>query len=301
MRPRLGIRTRFRELGERVRGETVRRFQSWIARHDYYSPLPDFDAVGQAVWDRVSPMLGVDLDVGRQFAWAEEHLRGYATEFSAPPHGDPTQPRFYLHNQSFQAGDAEVLYAIVRSAKPSRIIEVGSGFSTMVMAEAVVANRAEGHITHLHTFDPYPAERIAGHAIDGLGARSAVRAQDIPLAEFESLAEGDILFVDSTHTVKIGSEVNRLILDVLPSLAPGVYVHFHDILLPYEYPRWLIERWGAWNEQYLLHAFLINNSRYEILAGLQAMARSDPERLAGIAPYYNNREHFPMSFWLRSK
>ena len=87
---------------------------------------------------------------------------------------------------------------------------------------------------------------------------------------------------------------------MLPALAPGVLVHFHDVVLPYEYPRWLIERWGAWNEQYLLQAFLSGNSRYEVLLALQAMARHDPRRLAALVPSYNEREHFPMGFWIRS-
>jgi hypothetical protein len=79
-----------------------------------------------------------------------------------------------------------------------------------------------------------------------------------------------------------------------------VLVHFHDVVLPYEYPRWLIERWGAWNEQYLLQAFLSGNSHYEVVLALQAMARHDPERLAALVPSYNAREHYPMGFWIRS-
>jgi hypothetical protein len=272
-----------------------------IARRDYYSPLPDFDALAPEVWASVSPMRGIKFDVDAQFQWAEENLGRYAGEFSPPAHGDLSAPEFFMFNWSMQAGDAELLYAMVRHAKPTRIIELGSGFSTLAMARAVVVNQAEGTQTRLEAFNPFPPPNLAGHSVEGLSAQHRVRAQDVPMAEFESLASGDILFVDTTHTVKIGSEVNRVILDVLPALAPGVLVHFHDILLPHEYPRWLIERWGAWNEQYLLQAFLVGNPRYEVLLALHAMARRAPRRLADLAPYYNEQDHFPTGFWIRSR
>lgn len=301
VRQKLRPRARIKSLGSRLGWHVVPARDYDIARRDYYSPLPDFDALAPEVWERVSPMRGIEFDVDAQFEWAEEHLRRYAAEFNPPAHGDLSAPEFFMFNWSMQAGDAELLYAMVRYAKPARIIELGSGFSTLAMARAALANHADGTPTRLDSFNPFPPPNLDGHSVDGLSAQHRVAAQDVPMAEFESLLSGDILFVDTTHTVKIGSEVNRVILDVLPALAPGVLVHFHDILLPYEYPRWQIERWGAWNEQYLLQAFLIGNPRYEVLVALHAMARRDPGRLAKLAPHYNDREHFPTGFWIRAR
>lgn len=300
-RHKLRLQGGIRRLARRLGWHLVPASGYDIARRDYYSPLPDFDALPSEVWERVSPLHGIEFDVGAQFAWAEEHLGRYAREFQPPERGDLSAPEFFLFNWSFQAADAELLYAMVRHAKPARIIELGSGFSTLVMAQAAVANRREGTATQMDAFNPYPPANLAGRQIEGLSAQHQVAAQDVAMSEFESLSAGDVLFVDTTHTVKIGSEVNRVILDVLPVLAPGVLVHFHDVVLPYEYPRWLIERWGAWNEQYLLQAFLAGNGRYEVLLALQAMARHDPRRLAALAPHYNDRQHFPMGFWIRSR
>ncbi len=300
-REKLRLRTRITDLGSRLGWHVVPARDYDIARRDYYSPLPDFDAVAPEVWEHESPMRGIEFNVDAQFRWAEQKLAPYAREFHPPAHGDLSAPEFFLINWSMQAGDAELLYAMVRHAKPARIIELGSGFSTLAMAQAVVANRAEGTATRLDAFNPFPPPNLDGHSVEGLTAQHRMPAQDVPMAEFESLVAGDILFVDTTHVVKIGSEVNRVILDVLPALAPGVLVHFHDILLPYEYPRWQIERWGAWNEQYLLQAFLIGNPRYEVLLALHAMSRRAPDRLAQLAPYYNDSEHFPTGFWIRAR
>ncbi len=116
-----------------------------------------------------------------------------------------------------------------------------------------------------------------------------LRAQDIPGEVFASLQAGDVLFVDTTHTVKIDSDVNRIVLDVLPALAPGVIVHVHDIFLPYEYPRVFAERSGLhWAEQYLLQAFLAGNRDYEVLAAdIRALPRpagGDGAACAHVAP-----------------
>jgi hypothetical protein len=119
----------------------------------------------------------------------------------------------------------------------------------------------------------------------GLAALEHRPAQDVPLEEFTALQAGDVLFVDTTHTVKLGSDVNRIVLDVLPVLAPGVLVHVHDIFLPYEYPRkWTEESGLCWAEQYLLQAFLSGNSDFELRAGVFALCRDRPEAMARLAP-----------------
>jgi hypothetical protein len=129
---------------------------------------------------------------------------------------------------------------------------------------------------------------------------NVVSATDVPLAEFEALGEHDVLFVDTTHTVKLGSDVNRIILDVLPELAPGVLVHFHDVFLPYEYPRTFLERRLYWNEQYLLQAFLAQNPAWEIVLPLHALVRERPEPLSTLVASFHPGSG-PSAFWIRRR
>src|SRR5206468_1730052 len=113
------------------------------------------------------------------------------------------------------------------------------------------------------------------------------------------LGPDDVLFVDTTHTVKVGGDVNRVILDVLPTLAPGVHVHIHDIYLPWEYPReFLAERSFYWAEQFLLQAFLAFNDRFEILFGTHALVRRYPDRIRTLIPG-TGRGVSPSAFWFR--
>ncbi len=127
--------------------------------------------------------------------------------------------------------------------------------------------------------------------------RSGKLIQPEPSTE---LRAGDILFVDTTHTVKLGGDVNRIVLDLLPLVAPGVLVHFHDIFLPGDYSRGHIANAHYWNEQYLLQAFLIGNSGWEVVVGAQGIARHAPERLAAVIPSFGPGVS-PAAFWIRRR
>ena len=192
--------------------------------------------------------------------------------------------------------DADLLYATVRSARPRLVIEVGSGFSTLVLDQAARRNAEDGAPARLVTIDPYPSPLIAPLETE----LHPVRGTEVPLSEFEALEAGDILFCDTTHTVKLGSEVNYLILEVLPRLAPGVLVHFHDVFLPWEYPRkWPLRSRWYWSEQYLLQAFLAFNPAFEILFASQLATRAEPERVAGLIPGFVPGSSVPASFWIK--
>jgi len=189
---------------------------------------------------------------------------------------------------------------MVRHFRPGRVLELGSGFSTLALGRGCVANASTGVRTELVANDPYPSG-IVSDGSPGVTALHRRRAQDVPLEEFTALRAGDILFVDTTHTVKIGGDVNFVVLDALPRLAPGVVVHFHDIWLPYEYHRALTDILGMyWAEQYLLQAFLIANADFEILFATRALAVEHPERLEALIPSYSG-ENFPSGFWLRRR
>jgi hypothetical protein len=186
----------------------------------------------------------------------------------------------------------------VRELRPASIVELGSGQTSRVIAQACAANAAEGAETRFEAFDPYPT--AIDESLRGLAALHRTPAQEVPEIVFSQLRDGDVLFVDTTHTVKIGSDVNRIVLRVLPLLASGVTVHFHDICLPYEYPRYLFEDYGLyWGEQYLLQAFLTMNPSFEVLYATEALCRDRRAEVetAGLA----ERGESGSSFWIRRR
>ncbi len=261
---------------------------------DYYSPIPDLADIPDEVWDVRSDLVGLDLpDVDRQLEYVAAQLAPFIREFSPPP-------GFRLDNGSYGPVDAELLHAIVRAHKPAHVLEVGAGFSTFVTAAACDANARDGAPARLVAVDPYPP----GFLKPGLPGLSEVRtekATDIPFRAFAELGSGDILFLDTTHTVKLGGDVTYLLLEVLPRLAPGVIVHVHDIFLPWHYPRrWFEEEGYYWAEQYLLQAFLAFNADFDVLVGCHMLARERPGELARMVPSFTAGAA-PAALWLQRR
>jgi hypothetical protein len=184
---------------------------------------------------------------------------------------------------------------MIRHFQPRKIIEVGSGFSSLVAAEAIARNGG----SELICIDPFPLDFLR-KGVPGLHSLIEKKVEDIDLEFFSQLHSGDILFIDSSHTVRIGGDVNYLFLEVLPRLKPGVIVHVHDIFFPFDYPRdWVTDEFRFWSEQYLLQAFLTFNSTFEVL-----MANNY------LSHYYEDavKTAFPSltswgggSFWMRRK
>jgi hypothetical protein len=250
----------------------------------FYSPIPDLDQLPAETFSRTSALPGTGWDLDRQLEFVRA-LRPLLAEFrTASASDDGAGDRWrYRSNTSYVEADASMLYAMVRSLRPRRIVELGSGHSTLVAAQAARRNAAEGSPVTLEAYDPFPS--VVGHELPGLSRLERIGAQQVPLQTFESLEAGDVLFVDTTHTVKVGSDVNFIVLEVLPRLREGVHVHLHDIFLPYEYPRQWLEDYGLyWTEQYLVHAFLIYNSGYEVLAAMHALQRDRRDAMAELLP-----------------
>jgi predicted O-methyltransferase YrrM len=175
---------------------------------------------------------------------------------------------------------------MLRLERPQRVVEVGSGYSSALMLD--VAERFLPHAPVFTFIDPY-AERLRGLLHRGDQSKVEVLeqpAQAAPRELFESLNPGDVLFVDSSHVAKMASDVNYLVFEVLPALRPGVLCHFHDVLYPFEYPADWALRWKgfAWNEAYLLRAFLSFNREFEIVAFNSYLEQCHRERLAAAAP-----------------
>jgi predicted O-methyltransferase YrrM len=300
-RQRMALFTRVQSAAAR-RGLHVARRRDWrLSPNNYYSALPDLDRLDDAVWARESAMVGVAFDAEAQIDFAEEHLARYAAELGAP-HASTDPLDFHLDNAHFESVDAEIAYAMVRHLRPRRVVELGSGFSTQVLAAAAHRNAAEGTATELYAYNPYPSgrmEAVLARGIPGLTEHVAIEAQALPLDLFLELGSGDVLFIDTSHTVKLGGEVVHLFLEVLPRLAPGVVVHVHDIALPYEYDRrYVVDLEMPWAEQYLLQALLCGSQEWEVLFGAQAAARKHRARLEAVVPSLRDR-HYPSSFWMR--
>ena len=151
---------------------------------------------------------------------------------------------------------------MVRHFQPRLIIEVGSGFSSLALGRAAAKNKTSALIC----IDPFPGELPRNGSIPALQSLIETKVQELDVDFFSQLDSGDILFIDSSHTVKIGGDVNYLFLEVLPRLKPGVIVHVHDVFLPFEYRcDWVLDEFRFWTEQYLLRAFLTFNSEFEVL------------------------------------
>jgi len=236
-------------------------------------------------------MYGLELDFDSQLAMIERDLGSYITEFRPPLSGESTTG-FYLDNPWYGPMDAHVLYAMIRRHKPRRVLELGSGFSTLIVAEAL---RANGESASHEVVDPTPSTLVAD--VEGLQVRQE-SAATANAALFDRLSSGDILFVDTSHTVKPGGEVVRVILEVLPTLAAGVIVHFHDFFRPFPYPRVLYERFNVhWQEQYLLEAFLAYNPNFRVICANHALWRLRRSKVLRLFPVLREGMQ-PSAVWL---
>lgn len=236
----------------------------------FYSPIvdPADRHVRQALAMEAEPpatLSGIALDRRTMQRWFGRVRREYrARPFPAQPAAPPSL--YYYENPFFPLADALTLRAFFRRARPVRFIEVGSGFSSCA---AIDCNehllRGRGKLTFI---DPHP-ERLRALLPPGSRYRAAIEEkhlQDVPLDLFRSLRANDILFLDSSHVAKTGSDVVDSLFRIFPVLAAGVLIHIHDIFYPFEYPSdWVIANERSWNEAYLLRAFLTGNPDYRIL------------------------------------
>jgi hypothetical protein len=279
-------------------------FRAWNASgvlpvpFHYYHPAFDPERLPESVWTRETAMPGIDLRVGaqlnllRQFRYADELRR-------LPLHCEPKES-FCFFNRMYGPGDAEVLYSVIRHLKPQQMIEIGSGCSTMLANAALDLNRTEGHVCEHICIEPFPEPWLENVKISHL-IRQRVETVDPKI--FERLGANDILFIDSSHVLRIGGDVQFEYLEVLPRLQPGVFVHVHDIYLPFEYPlSWVRDRKWFWTEQHLVQAFLAFNSAFEVVLSLSYLNAHHREALADAAPVYaQHPTSGPSSLWIRRK
>ena len=279
------------------RQPNLRGVMAFPAGH-FYSPLLDLQSLRPG--ESAPPCDGEEM-------WEHLDLRGPAQRayyldllgrFPAPPFPfrQTAGHRYFVENGFFVPSDAFTLSGIIRREQPRRVVEVGSGFSSAVMLDTL---DHAGQSADLTFIEPFP-DRLNALLTAADRARSTVLVQpvqSVPLAVFDRLEERDILFIDSSHVAKIGSDVAFLLLRVLPRLKRGVLIHFHDIFYPYSYPAGWVREGRAWNESLFLRAFLLGHPAFEIVAFNSFAGRAFPEIFrAGFPPFLDNTGG---SIWLR--
>ncbi len=273
--------------------------RGWPPGH-FYSPIPaleDIAAREEQIFRKPRALPGIDLNEAGQLELLEK-LGQFHSDQPFPEQQSDTL-RFFADNPNYRYGEALTLYGMLRLLRPRRVIEVGSGYSSCVILDTR-DHHFEGKIDC--TFiEPYPellmslirpgdieTVRLIGESVQNVGSEV-----------FGELQAGDILLIDSTHVGKAGSDVNDLIFRVLPALNPGVYIQVHDIYYPFQYPREWVFEGRAWNEAYVLRAFLQYNAAFSIVLYNQYLATFHRDALAAALPLAAKNPG--SSIWLRKE
>ena len=258
----------------------------------YYSPVPDAADLRQR-WPQITakrPLHGIDLNLEGQERLAEDVLKvGTSLDFPREARADW---RYYINNWMFSRTDATVLAGMLGHLKPKRVIEVGSGFSSAVMLDTRDRLGLDYSLTFI---EPYPErlEMLLRHSDEAEIIREPVQRVDV--SRFDILEAGDVLFIDSTHVSKTGSDVNHDFFNILPVLKPGVIVHLHDIFYPFEYPElWAVDENRGWNELYLLRAFLTHSKAFEVMLWPHMLLSNGHKGIADL-------QEGTGSFWMRRR
>lgn len=264
-----------------------------VTQDHYYAPQPTVARLTPDLWDGpryINQAFCFDLEEMRTLFG---ELSPFATELADVPRTGASG--FYWDNNFFPNFDAIIYYGLCRQLRPATILEVGSGFSTHVALRAAQQNG----VTQVRCIEPYPTPTL--QAIENRLAQLIVQpVQDVPMDTFRALRAGDILFVDTSHVSKLGNDLHHIVFHVLPALPDGVFVHFHDIFLPYEYPReWVVERNWFWNEQYLLLALLMYNEVFRVVFMNHHFLHTSPQVIAQSLGCLDLGTLQGASLWLR--
>jgi len=273
----------------------------------FYSPVPDLqDLERRNVWDYKSSLVGIDLHPQGQIEFLLRLGQEFGHECNWPENPQADSYQFYTENGTFSFGCAASTHCLIRHFKPRHVIEVGSGNSSVVISNALIRNSkdSEEKIEYV-VIDPYPQPLIK-KGLPGMTELIKERVELLDMSFFDKLGKNDVLFIDSGHTVRIGSDVNYLILEVLPRLSPEVIIHFHDIGLPYEYPKVYATNPQFrvfWTEAYLLQGFLCYNNAFEILLSMNYLMTDQQAVFRTAFPLYDPLRHRASSgsFWVRRK
>ncbi|MFL6062327.1 MAG: class I SAM-dependent methyltransferase [Marmoricola sp.] len=280
--------------------------QNVVGKKDYYSTLPVLSELkaNRARWERPSDLVGVEANVNVLSKTLGQLADSWEEEFRRVA-GDHAANSARGFGPGYPAFDARTLYYKVREAKPQRYLEVGSGLSTYYASIAAQQNAADGSPMSITCIEPYPYDAL--RTIEGFDLIEGF-VQDVPVERFEELEAGDVLFIDSSHALKIDSDVAYLFLEVLPRIKPGVLVHIHDVHFPYNTPfpadTWIFgERPPVyWQEAMVVQAFLAFNSAFEVQLSTPMVRHYDEQFLLDRFEDYTPLRHDPnppSSLWLQ--
>lgn len=271
-----------------------------LPRGHFHSPLPDIEK-GEAEANRAyqrpvaDGLCGVKLNAEAQLALLLQMAELYSG-FDWPAHKTDGR-RFHFDQHWYKQADSICLFSLLRIFKPKRVIEIGSGFSSALMLD--VNDRFFEDKMKLTFIEPNPERLESLLTSNDRQHVEIIRApvEKLPVDTFSKLQSGDFLFIDSSHVSKVGSDVNHLMFEIVPRVPVGAVIHFHDIFWPFEYPADWVRRGMAWNEAYLLRAFLSFNDSFEVLFWVPFAAEAWPSLVKEKMPDY--LVNTGASIWLR--
>jgi len=282
-----------------------------IVPNHFYYPIPDTRKLDNRILSRQTELVGININEEEQLELLDNFERNYKSEFNKFPRFKTNIPyQYYTTNGNFKSVDGEILYSIIRNFKPKKVIEIGSGFSTYCSAVAIRKNKEKdrNYNCELISIEPYPND-ILRKGFPELSKLIQKKVQDVPIEIFKSLNENDILFIDSSHIVNVGNDVQYEFLEILPRLNKGVFIHVHDIFLPAEYPKyWYFKLFRFYSEQYILQAFLTYNDRFKIIWAGNFMKLKYQKKLEEVFDSLkqdfielktNDNIDWPSSFWIQ--
>jgi predicted O-methyltransferase YrrM len=269
----------------------------------FYSPVVDvrdLDARQDEIWPPNPHIAGIDFNDASHQHILRNLFPRYLPHYAYPekaPSADEELTGYYTQNSQFSWLDSRALFVLLQAWRPQRIIEVGSGYSSLLMAD--INERLLDRSCRITCIEPYPRPFLQ-RPIAGLSEVIVQKVQEVPLETFESLEAGDILFIDSSHVSKTGSDVNYLYFEVLPRLRDGVRIHIHDIFLPFDYPKeWVLQDQRSWNEQYLLRALLMHSHGFVIEFGCNYAWFRFQDEVSRALAFADGRAFGGGSIWLR--
>jgi hypothetical protein len=266
----------------------------------FYSPIVDPSELKiSELWPPVPPkILGIDFNEGSHEEILGKDFPRYFSEYLYPEDEKDVQKGydFFTKNSQFSWLDARLAFVLMRKWRPNSIIEIGSGFSSLLFAD--VNRRFFNSECCITCIEPYPKPFLET-GVPGIEKIMKVKVQEVPLSFFETLKKGDVLFIDSSHISKTGSDVNYIYFEILPRLVTGVYIHIHDVFFPHEYPKeWVINENRSWNEQYILRALLMYTSAFRVVFGSSYAYTVLPQLLKTALAYSDGRFFGGGSLWI---
>jgi hypothetical protein len=251
---------------------------------DYYSPIPNTCELDPKLFEKIYDDTGMDWNVSGQLDYLDKIFSKYSEEYTPAA------------NPGLTLVDSFILYAMIRETKPKVMIEVGSGETTKISLQAIEMNEKEGMDCMFYAVEPYPTEFL----------RQIVKKnfklidKKVEEVDIGFLITADLFFIDSSHVLKIGSDVSYEILEIVPKLKKGAMIHWHDIMIPGNYWKdWVYKGSMFWNESYVLHAFILFNDAFRITWASRYMQLNHAEAMKKQFPYFNRQKHRCTSFWIQ--